>query len=87
VWQAIRIENLAITGENTWVSQQTAKLDTRYDDSSFLADGVTDDSRHAPYAGICIDPLCEPAMQWNNLLHIDVIGEVARPVRDSEGLG
>jgi hypothetical protein len=58
--RAVRIENLAITGKNTWVSQQTVTLDTLYDDSSFLAAGVTDNSRHAPYAGICIDPFCSP---------------------------
>lgn len=65
------------------MSQQTAKLDTRYDDTSFRAGGVTDDSQTRPMPVSASGP----AMQWNNLLHIDVIDEVARPVRDSEGLG
>jgi hypothetical protein len=58
--RAVRIENLAITGKNTWATQKAVKLDALYDDSSFLAAGVTDNKRYAPYAGICIDPFCSP---------------------------
>jgi hypothetical protein len=42
------------------MSEQKVTIDTLYDDSNFLAKGVTDNSRHAPYAGICIDPFCSP---------------------------
>ena len=92
VWQAVRIENLAITGENTWLSPQTAKLDTRYDDRGFLADGVTAPlhSWFRPRSRRCTsasEHQSGPAMQWNDLLHNDVIGEVARPVRDFRGAG
>jgi hypothetical protein len=35
-------------------------IDTLYDDNNFLATGIHDNSRQAPYAGICIDPFCAP---------------------------
>jgi hypothetical protein len=58
--RAVRIENLAISGKNTWTAEHSVTIDTLYSDGNFLATGVTDCSRHAPYAGICIDPFCWP---------------------------
>ncbi|WP_437306559.1 hypothetical protein [Sorangium sp. So ce388] len=66
--RAVRLENLAIIGLNNWPAAWSkahasfaAQIDSLYDDATFLAQGVTDDSRYAPYAGICIDPFCSPA--------------------------
>jgi len=60
--RAVWIENLAIVGKNNWTAKFGANYtpEALYDDASFLADGVADDRRFAPYAGICIDPFCDP---------------------------
>jgi len=55
--RSVRLENLAITGKNTFAFPT---IDTLYDDATFLAAGITDASRHSPYAGVCIDPFCSP---------------------------
>jgi hypothetical protein len=53
--RAVQIENLAIVGKNNWDAFVTDDISVLYDDATFLAPGITD-KRHAPYAGICIDP-------------------------------
>jgi hypothetical protein len=57
--RAVRIENLALEGKNNWtLSRDSGHIEVLYDDANFLVPGVTDGSRYAPYAGICIDPFC-----------------------------